>query len=75
MSMRCFDLIIASETASLTPLSSYEALPPNFTVWENCAAGAFAGIAVRTDYGVEPLDNIEGLHWTRNTPSCILPTC
>ena len=25
---------------------SYEALPPNFSVPENCLAGAFAGIAV-----------------------------
>ena len=25
---------------------SYEALPPNFSILQNCAAGAFAGIAV-----------------------------
>lgn len=31
---------------TLTSVFSYEALPPNFTVLENCTAGAFAGIAV-----------------------------
>ena len=31
---------------SLMSLPSYEALPPNFSVLENCFAGAFAGIAV-----------------------------
>ncbi|KAL9102521.1 MAG: hypothetical protein Q9163_002330 [Psora crenata] len=30
---------------SLTIYQSYEELPPNFSVLENCAAGAFAGIA------------------------------
>lgn len=28
-------------------LSSYEALPPNFSLLQNMTAGAFAGIAVR----------------------------
>ena len=32
---------------------SYEALPPNFSVWENMLAGAFAGIAVNTPHSVE----------------------
>ena len=31
----------------LTCPLSYEALPPNFSVAENCFAGAFAGVAVR----------------------------
>ena len=34
--VRCADMLI-----------SYEALPPNFSILQNCAAGAFAGIAVR----------------------------
>ena len=32
----------------LMTVSSYEALPPNFSILENCFAGAFAGIAVWT---------------------------
>lgn len=35
-------------TGRLTSSTSYEALPPNFSVWENMMAGAFAGIAVRS---------------------------
>lgn len=30
----------------LTDLRSYESLPPNFSLLQNMAAGAFAGIAV-----------------------------
>ena len=33
-------------TAPLILCLSYEALPPNFTLLENCLAGAFAGIMV-----------------------------
>jgi len=32
---------------------SYEALPPNFSVWENMMAGAFAGIAVGSPHNTE----------------------
>lgn len=39
--------------------TSYEALPPNFSVWENMMAGAFAGIAVRPPHNTE-LSNAEG---------------
>lgn len=35
-----------SERAFANCLASYESLPPNFSLLQNMAAGAFAGIAV-----------------------------
>lgn len=35
---------------------SYEALPPNFTAWENMMAGGFAGVAVNSPHRAELSD-------------------
>lgn len=39
---------------ALRPPCSYESLPPNFSLLQNMVAGAFAGIAVRTEASPVP---------------------
>ena len=39
-------ILLATPELPTNGVYSYEALPPNFSILENCAAGAFAGIAV-----------------------------
>jgi len=51
---------------------SYEALPPNFSLAANMVAGAFAGIAVRTQTA---LPASTWLMYSRNIQSCIQSTC
>jgi hypothetical protein len=50
---------------------SYESLPPNFSLLQNMAAGAFAGIAVRLRLAAVCLEHGEADRHDRNTPSCI----
>lgn len=47
MSFQCLaEVIPRSLKLTVPPLYSYESLPPNFSLLQNMAAGAFAGIAV-----------------------------
>lgn len=41
----------ATKRLSLIVCCSYEALPPNFSLWENMIAGGFAGVAVSPPKG------------------------
>ena len=52
---------LAHQVSHTDLLFSYEALPPNFSILQNCAAGAFAGIAVRALFAATPYNLVAWL--------------